>query len=187
MEKKDLSFIPKQATSRPIYEKETSISLIFSVTLLIISGLTFGGSYIYKKVLKNNVDELKNTIEKSEIIPEQSLIDELKNTSEKIENAKTLIAKHKTFGPLFDILEESTLKSVRFLNFEYSITDNKPQISMDGVAGSYSSLALQVDSFEENAGVKEVIVSNISIAEGGKINFSIKIIINPSVLIYKNQ
>lgn len=188
MEKRDLSFIPKKVTTKLIYKKDVPIGLIFSIGLLIVSGLVLGGSYIYKRVIQGNINDLKESIEKAEIVPEESLMNELKNISKKIENTKILLARHKSLGPVFDILKESTLKSVRFLNFNYSISnDNMPQISMDGEAKSYSSLALQVGSFEENTRVESVSVSNLSLGESGKINFSIDIIINPDVLIYENQ
>lgn len=181
----DISFIPKKKFEPTFYrQKGASGIVIYSGVLLFVSSLFLGGAYFYKDFQAKQVNKLRISIERAQIVSDESLTNELRRVSGKIETAKTLLSRHKTLIPIFDFLEESTLKSVSFSNFNYSNSD-KPEISMNGEAKSYSSLALQIDEFNNNAAAINVLLNDLSLGEEGSVKFKIAIEIDPAIIVYK--
>ncbi len=180
------SFIPKKTFTKPFYkEKGFGIFLWLSIALLIASGWAFGGVYYYKQLSVGRVDGLSESLKQAKASFEPSLISQLSSVANKIELSKGLIRGHKTLIPIFDFLEQSTLKSVRFSSFEYSSSEDGEEISMKGSATSYASLALQIEEFQNSIGVKNVSVSGLSLGKGGAINFNIKVVFESDFVKYK--
>lgn len=186
------SFIPKKTLSRPVYaESKFSFFPFVSLLLLIISILMLGGVYFYKGFLNKKISVLFDSLKRAEDILDPVFVDQMQSLDSKMETAKTLLAQHKMPTAIFEFLEQSTLKTVRFSNFDLAI--NLPKdfgggaevvLNLSGNANSYASLALQSREFQKNENVKNIILSGLSLGETGDVKFSAKIIIDPSYLIY---
>ncbi|MBU3925641.1 hypothetical protein KJ763_00530 [Patescibacteria group bacterium] len=186
------SFIPKKTLTTPVYrESGPGIFSFVSLMLLIISGLILGGVYFYKSFLNKKIDTLFDSLKRAEDILDPVFIGQMQSIDRKIETAKILLAEHKMPTAIFDFLEQSTLKSVRFKSFDFSIFPSKDlnavdevSIKLDGVAKGYAPLALQTREFQKNEYVKNVLLSNLSLGEGGEITFSAVIMIDLNHLIF---
>jgi len=88
---------------------------------------------------------------------------------------------------LFEFLEASTVKSVRFTDFSYSFNDNNKNfnLSMNGEARGYASLALQADIFSESGNFTDLTFSNLTLDDRGNVQFSINAVIDPTLVSYK--
>ena len=184
-----ISFIPKKTFERPFYKRSgPGFFLTSSFLLLLLSGLICGVAILYRNSLKKQVDLLSDSLERAKAAFEIPLINKLFNISEKIKTSKILLEQHKTIVPVFDLLEKSTLKDVRFNNFKYSFSkDKKPIISMKGMARSYSSLALQGKAFEEEKNIKNVSFFGLNLGDKGTINFNVTLVLDPSLVFYKTE
>ncbi len=182
-----ISFIPKKTFEKPLYKRSgPGFFLTSSFLLLLLSGLIYGGMILYRNSLKQQVDVLSDSLERAKATFEFPLINELFNVSEKIKVSKVLLEQHKTIAPIFDFLEKSTLKDVRFKSFKYSfLKDKELIISMEGMAKSYSSLALQGKAFEEEKNIKTVSFSGLNLGDKGAINFKVTLALDPSFISYK--
>lgn len=186
------SFIPKKTLTRPVYaESKFSFFSFVSFLLLIISILILGGTYFYKGFLNKKTDTLFDSLKRAEDMLDPVFIEQMKSLDGKIETAKTLLAQHKMPTAIFEFLEQSTIKTVRFSNFDLSVNSPKdlggsPEIvlNLSGIANSYASLALQSREFQKNENVKNIILSGLSLGERGDVKFSAQIIIDPGYLIY---
>jgi hypothetical protein len=189
MSEEKLSFIPKKSFEKPLYKRSgPGLFLTFSFLLLLVSGLIYGGAILYSNNLKKQIDLLSKSLERAKAAFEFPLINELFNASQKIHSSKIILEKHITLVPVFDILESSILKDVRFNNFKYSLSKAQEQtVLMDGTAKNYSSLASQGEIFEKNKNIKNVSFSNLGLGDKGTINFTVTLILDPIITAYKAE
>lgn len=184
VEKELTSFIPKQTLTKPVYQKRgPGFLLLFSIFLFVVSlGILFG-AYFYKKSLDEKVKRLTDDLKKAQEVLDQNFLTEIKKLDEQIENAKVLLNQHALITPLFDLFENSTLKSIKFNNLSFHLpasTKSETSATLAGVAKSFSSLALQIEELQKNEAIRSVSASGLSLSEDGKVNFAMQINFNPS-------
>jgi hypothetical protein len=182
-----LSFIPQKTFEPTFYKRRgPGIIIVFSFLLFFISISAYGALFLYKNSLNKELNILTESLERAKAGFELSLINEVNQTSEKINYSKKLLEQHVSSVPIFDFLEKNTLKDVRFKSFKYSIAKNEnPTVLLEGLSKNYSLLALQGDIFEKDKNIKSVLFSRLNLGEKGLINFTVKLILDPSMLIYK--
>lgn len=181
-----VSFIPKRTIGAPIYrDKGLGIFTSFALMIFLVSVALWGGMFLYKKYLKEQISQKKLSLEIARSELEPSLITDLARLSDKIDAAKSLIKDHKTPSSIFIFLQNNTLTEVRFKDFKFLLSGGgEPSIIMSGLTKSYSILALQADVFEKNSSVKKTKFSNFKLDKNGWIGFNAEIIFTPSVLVY---
>ncbi len=190
MPEEKISFIPKKSFSPGVSAPRRSLGLFvsFSIFLLFVSGLTFGGAYFYKSYLKKQSNELSVSLTRARDAFDPNLIGALIETSRKIDYAKTLVQGHQSLVELFQLINDSTLKSVRFVSFDYAVTkDSGPVVTMKGEAPSYADLAVQAEQFEKNKNIKSVHFSGLALGPRGEVQFSVKMPVDPNFVIYKAE
>lgn len=182
-----LSFIPQKTFETPFYKRRgPGIIIVFSFLLFFISVSAYGALFLYKNSLNKEVSVLTDSLERAKAAFELPLINEVNQTSEKIDYSKKLLEQHVSLVSIFDFLEKNTLKDIRFKSFKFSIAPNKtPTVLLEGSAKNYSTLAFQGDIFEKDKNIKSVLFSGLSLGEKGMINFAVKLILDPQMLIYK--
>lgn len=178
------SFIPKKTLTRPAYLKRgPSFLVLFSVFLLIISGVALGGAYFYKNRLNQGVDGLTRSLKQTQDILDPNFLQEIKRIDEKIKNAKIILSQHVLITPLFTFLENSTLKNIRFNSLSFhspAPMKSETVLILTGSAVSFKSLALQIEEFKKNNSVKDINTSGLALGEKGEVNFSMEISFSPS-------
>lgn len=183
------SFIPKKTLAKPVYVgSRFGLFFFFSFLIIVISGLLLGGTYLYKGFLEKNISELLDSLKRAQDILDPVFIQKMQTIDTKIESSKVLLSQHRMPSALFEFLEQTTLESVRFSNFDFSYPSQKDEdviVDLRGTAKGYSSLALQAREFQKNKYVENIIFSGLSLGEKGVVNFSAKIIIDPSYLAYQ--
>jgi hypothetical protein len=166
-------------------EKGPGIFATISFLIFLLSIFAYGGLFLYRKNIQGKIDTLTDSFKRATGAFEPILINELVQTSEKINLSKQFLAKHTTLTPVFDFLEQSTLKSIRFKNFKYSFSAmESPSILMGGLARDYSSLALQEKIWAKNKNIKEISFSKLTLGEKGLVNFEVKLSLDPSLIAY---
>ena len=183
------SFIPKKN-----YEKKSTgtgnyVSLLMFISLAIFLGtvLAAGGGYFYKNFLES---ELKN---KSEILVRENsnlnlgLIQELSRLDTRIKSAETILNKHISLLPLFELLKKNTLKGVSFNNFDFSVDKKDFLLKLDGTAIDYASVALQSNVFGKNKNILEPIFSELGVNADGNVTFSMTAKIDSRLLSYRDS
>jgi hypothetical protein len=139
------TFIPKkplaevepsgaQPVSRPVGLLSSISTILFFITLLLA-----GGIYFWKSYETSNVAVLADSIKKVEKTFEPELITQLQSLDRQLKNGSLLVKNHTVVSPIFDLLESSTLKQVRFTKFDVAVDDVKgTQVKMSGEAGGYT-------------------------------------------------
>lgn len=180
----DVNLIPKEYKKR----KET-LKVIFSKTggvvliLLILSLLFYSGLLFYQNRLNKNMESIREETalldEKRDPETEKTIIDLDKN----LDIMTQLFEDHLYWSELFTKIEELTLPEVYFSDAKLSFSGNKINVNFSGNALTYTILARQILSFQEEPFVEEVRVSDISLASEGGLKFNLEIIFNKDILL----
>ena len=194
------SFIPKKPLSITGQSQPGGISLLFlvSIVIFLISLGLAGYVFLEKNLLITNITSDVTTIEQNKggLTSDAVTIESLVQLNSRINVAKDLLSKHIIVSPIFDFLQQATLKSVRFKNFTFSSGGkdaagaNRVSVQMSGVATSWETVASQADEFGKPDWKKiitEPKVSNLSLNADGSISFLFSAYISPGFLVYGNN
>lgn len=183
------SFIPKKPLDTGIRPRGAGFGLLFLIALLVFiaSIVAAGAVFLYQQYLQNAIASKSNSLTLAEGAFDPSTIEDLLRLDSRINNAESLLAKHVAPSALFDFLSQQTLQNVSFSSFDYELqSDGSATLSLTGQADSFSTVALQSDQFGASQALKDVVFSNISVDQTGKIAFSVQATVEPALLLYSN-
>lgn len=183
------SFIPKKSfdvgPTKPV--RGTGIIFTIAILLVIASLLAAGGTFAYERFLEGSIVRKKEELQKARAAFEPELIRELSHLDTKLKTAEELLSTHLAISGIFDLLEETTLETVRFTNFGYSIEATGVRISLSGIARSFTSVALQSDEFTKSRFIREPVFSGFSLDDRGDVEFNVTALIDPAVVSYEGR
>jgi hypothetical protein len=168
------------------------LSLITIVAVLGTIG-SFAGVYLYEKQLVAQKAKLEQSLIKARDGIGTDFVADMKRLDLRIAGVKELIKNHIVVNPIFKALEESTLRSIQYRDFGYSIkTDGvnkaQPQLIVDltGVAKNYASIALQSDAFSTSKFIKNPVFSNLTVDDKNRtVNFKLTFNVDMADLSYQ--
>jgi len=161
-----------------------------SIFILFATVLGAGGLYFYKGILAKNIADLQNNLTLAQNRFEPSKITELKVLDKRLNAATEILANHLTIIPIFNELEQLTMKTVRFTKFSYAAGTDKNavvDVKMSGVAIGYRSIALQSDLFAQNKNFLNPIFSNLTLDQSGNVLFDLQFSVDPKFVNYKQD
>lgn len=183
------SFIPK----KPLVGESRSggmrgILTLLSVLMFVVSVAAAGGAFAYGKYLESALVDKDASLKKAEGAFDTSSIIDLSRLDIRLGEARTLINSHVAPSGVFTFLSAATLERVQFTSLSLEIdTDGGGKMQLEGVADSFSSLALQSDEFSAAKVLRDVVFSGISTEAGGRVRFSVSAHVEPSLLSYAKQ
>lgn len=186
------SFIPKKPVAVTGQSQSSGMSffLIVSIVLFLISlGLA---SYVFLErnllVKKITADQVTIEANKNGLTSDSNTIENLVSLNSRINVANILLSKHVAVSPIFNFLQQATLRSVRFKNFSFSsIEGGKIAVQMAGQARDWETVASQADEFgkvDYRKIITEPKISNLSLNADGSISFSFSAYITPEFIVY---
>ena len=184
------SFIPK----KPLVEEKVVTShpigffTIIAIFIFFSIALASGGFYFYKQFLNKQVDSMTKQLDIVKNRFEPSQIARLKELNKRLDGATSVLSKHIAISPIFQSLQDLTLKTIRYTKFSYSIEDmpsSNIKVKMSGQAIGYKSIALQADFFNKNKDIIDPVFSNLSLDNKGNVVFDLEFSINPSFVNYE--
>lgn len=185
------SFIPKYsmvpgAVGAPKNTGGAGILTMISVVLFLGSVGTAAAAYGYEHVLKNDVASKAAQIEANKSSFTVEGLDQLTRTDARLSETVKLLQSHVAPTLIFDLLSAQTLTRVQFTSFKYSVAkDGSATIDMAGVADSLQTVALQSDKLGEVKEMKDIVISGLTIGEGGNIDFTVRASIISSAILYQ--
>ena len=160
------AFIPKRPLTRAEAPRPRPISLFLVVSLLVLVLVLvfFAGTYAWQGILDNDINRpcqelsggdartrrcgLVATVELEEQNIDRDTILLLQRLDYKLAQAEELLDQHQTIIPVFELLEELTLTTVRYTKMSHTETS----INLDGQASSYEDIAVQSEVFAQHKG-----------------------------------
>lgn len=182
------SFVPKKTLLSRGAGPSTSIPmnpiLSLGVIIFFMTTALAGGIYLYKALLDKQILTAKAELVKAREAFEEKTILEWKRRDNRINVANELLNKHKVVSPIFSLLEETTLRTTRFLDFDFS-SEGSLALKMKGEGLDYSSVALLSDSINERKEILNPLFSELTLSPKGGVLFSFSGNLAPSVISYK--
>ena len=184
------SFIPKKTiveSPKKIRSGGGIINLI-SFIIFVASLLSAGGAYLYRNSIESDIAEFKRSLQIAKNQFEPSLIEELQILDKRLNAATTILNKHVAVSPIFVLLQDITLPTVRYSDFTYEIdpSTNLVNIEMKGEAKGYNFIALQADLFSDNKFIKNPIFSDFILDQTGNIDFNLSFSVDKSLISYES-
>ncbi len=181
------SFIPK----KPLVGSTSSggvmggLLTLAAILLFVASILSAGGTFAYGAYLEKSIAEKAQSLKAAEGAFSTRAIQELARLDTRLIQAHSLLSNHISPSGIFAFLSQTTLERVQFTSLDLSIgPDGSADLSMGGIADSYSTLALQSDEFGAAKVLRDVIFSGITTNAEGRVVFSLTAKVDSSVLSY---
>lgn len=190
---KQASFIPKkplggQGPVKVKRKKAVSISTIIASVLFVASiGLAIG-VFFYDRAQTTALSAKKLQLSGFREVFDSELIGDLASLDTRIKSAEAILDGHIALTPFFSLLEELTLKTVQFNSFTFK-RSNTAQIDiiMTGAAESFTSIALQSDSFSDSAFISSPLFANFGLNDEDRVMFDMVVSVSRSLLLYKGN
>lgn len=184
------SFIPKKTVIEGPKKVRSGGGVVnlFSFIIFIASILSVGGAYLYRESVKTDITEFKKSLAIAKNQFEPSLITKLQILDKRLNAATTILDQHVAVSPIFELLQDSTLPTVRYSDFTYDIdsTTNLVNVEMKGEAKGYNFIALQADLFNENKFIKNPIFSDLVLDQNGNVDFNLTFSVDKSLVSYES-
>ncbi|PIP73977.1 MAG: hypothetical protein COW88_00170 [Candidatus Lloydbacteria bacterium CG22_combo_CG10-13_8_21_14_all_47_15] len=185
------TFIPKKTLTKRDKSKSLRYSgwvTVFSVFLLVFSVAGYSALLLYKVYLEQRSEDLAVSLERAKGAFDPTIIEELKRVDMRLSSADQVLSKHVTITPLFVLFENETLQRIRYTQMSFIAKDDGAyQITMDGEADDYATIALQSDIFSDSRNVRDHIFSNLNLNSKGNISFKFSAFVEPGFLRYIAQ
>ncbi len=186
------SFIPKKPISinqgsSPSPVRSFNIYSLLATTFFILALLASGGLFAYTKILEGDIATAGQEIEDARSAFQVDEIKDLIAASARIKAINSLLEKHVVVSKILTLLEELTLKKVRYTEFHYAIKNNAPTIDMKVESQTYNALAVQGNIFDNNEFIQNPTFTSYAAGENGLITTTFFATINPSFISYKNS
>ena len=187
------SFIPKGplTSSQPsaaysMHHRTGERSFFSSVALFIFSAsiLLALGVFGYRFFLQYRIDQMSGALTDARAALDPEAIAELTRLTNRIISTKNLVSEHQVITSLLAFLESSTLRSVRFLNFDYSQTERGLELSLNGEARGYPALALPADTFSQSRYFIDTSFSGLTLNDKGDVTFNFTGVIHSDLVSY---
>lgn len=180
------SFIPKSPAETGALKAagDVNLLLVLGIVIFIITGAAGGGVFLYRLSLEKANKSKDEQIKAARASFGLEIIEDLKSRARQLSGGAKIVGAHLAPTALFTLLEEHTLKTVRFKTLSLS-QGSEVALTMSGEAQSFNSVAYQSEVF---AGLTKEFIrpvfSNFAIQENGYIAFSFSGFINPQVVSY---
>lgn len=192
------SFIPKRPVStEPVAtsKKSRTVGLLSlaAVVFMLATIVAFVGVYLYGQQLNSRKVKLEQAIASARDGLGTDFVADMKRLNARIDGVKTILKNHVVVTPVFDALQKTTLRSVQYERFTYTLgvdpvtKDSVVQVELMGTAVSYATIALQSDAFVQNQIIRNPVFSNLTIDEDtDRVDFRLKFNVSPEDLSYNS-
>lgn len=151
----------------------------FALALLIVAVL----SYYFLVQLEGRslltLQDLEERIASIETSEKQTLKSEILAYQNKIDNFSLLLAEHQKSSNFFKIIEDSAHPKVWFKELQLNL--EKSQVVVTGFAKDFRVLGQQSFIFKNQESIQEVNLSDLSLGEGGEVEFTFRLFLNPRI------
>lgn len=185
------SFIPKQEVIRTepqaVNGFRLSIFSIIALTIFAIACVLAITVFVYQRSLAKTVEKKNAELVALKQSFDPETIEKYIDLDKRIEAGKKILASHNSLSPVLALLEEQTLRDVRFKNFDYEFDSNgRMNMSMSGEARSFLTIASQSDLWSGEHRIVNPIFNDLNLDEKQFAKFSFKSSLETPLFLYKN-
>ena len=188
------SFIPKGPTSSSIpsgginmpRRKQMDLFSFAASALFTLSIVLAGGVFLYQLFLNYSISQMKGELESARAALEPETVNTLIRLNSRLVSTESLIKNHQIITPIFDFLEISTPKTVRYTDFNFNNTTKGPELIIQGQAVSYAALAAAAETFDKaDTYFASTVFSDLKLDDKGNVIFTLRTQVKPAALSYE--
>lgn len=160
--------------------------LLSGIVLFVASVALAVGVFLYGQFLQTQTTSKLAQLKRAEDAFEPSLIEQITRLDDRMHAADLVLGNHLAPTAFFQALGQATLQTVSFDSLHLEAPDAQHiTITMQGIAQSVNSVALQAELFSKNGVIVNPIFSNIARQPGG-VHFDLSAGINPAALNFRS-
>jgi hypothetical protein len=185
------SFIPKQPVTEQKQSRASSsvnILLFISIIIFVISVIAAGLVYFYKSTLEKSVAASEEELARAKDAFDGNFITDLQTADKRLRAAGDVLGNHIILSPIFEILQSSTLKTVRFTKFTHTVVGTgagaRIEVKMSGRAKDYTAIALQSDALTRSKYIKDPLFSNLTLDDQSNVLFEVVFTVDPHLVLF---
>lgn len=183
------SFIPKKpiVKERQKARKSASFFTVVAIFFFITMVVSFAGVYFYEQILVKDIANMEQNLNLAKNRFEPAKISQLQELDKRLKASKEVLSGHMVMSPVFELLGDITMKSIRYTKFSYDADDgvsSKIAIKLSGQATGYRAIALQSDLFTESEYFIDPAFSNLALDSKGNVTFDLGFYVDPSFVDY---
>jgi len=172
------TFAKEHPTRRSLLGKMDGV-LGFSITLILLVGLTWIGSGLASSMFVSNKELTQETIKKEETSWDRKLERSILSVPVRVQKMKDLATSHVYGSWLFDFLRANMLNGVSILTTETKLKGQS--ITLQAVASDFNTLARQIVWLRSQSAITNLILSAVRRSDDGKVKFTLALELSPSV------
>lgn len=167
------SFIPQSPVIAPTPGARSSggnfdMFMLLALVLFIASVTLAGGVFFYVQYLTASSASKLQQLERAKAAFEPALIAELTRLDDRMRAADEVLSVHIAPSALFGVLEQLTLQTVAFSSLDFAAQNSTDMtLTMQGIAQSVNSIALEADLLSKSGVITNPIFSNMNRTVGG--------------------
>ena len=186
------SFIPKKpigSTVSPSSNISAGGSLFSSIAtvVFVITLLTSGALFVYKNILSGQVEQYDKEINDASNAIQPQKIQDLIDANSRVTVTKTLLDNHVVVSKLLTLLNDLTIKRIRFTSLNYINKNKESSLSISLEAQTYNALVQEQSLLQINEFIKNPVFSNFSLGDNGFITVDFSATVDPSLVSYKKS
>jgi len=188
------SFIPKTpiSTDRGVHTAST-VNLFFLISILVlIVSLAIGGFlFFYNTNQQKQIDSLvASLISSGKKDFSDTDVRAWTDLDKRTKAASEVLQHHYAVSSVFRLLQELTVKNVRFTRFAFDLKDDVADkksivLSLSGEGRSYNAVSYQSDILKASESLRDSLFADIRLDEKGSILFSVQVSVDPDLTSYK--
>lgn len=188
------SFIPKTSISADRGGRSSStVNLFFliSVLILIVTLAIAGFFFFYNANQQKQIDTITASLIASEKKDySEPIVDAWTALDKRTRAANEMLQRHYAVSSLFKLLQDLTVKNIRFTRFDFTLKDDAAEktsisLALSGEGRSYNAVSYQSDVMKSSESLDDALFSDIRLDEKGNILFSMKASVDPDLTSYK--
>lgn len=180
----DINLIPREyKLKREKFSGIVSRTVGAVFALFILSLLAYGGLLLYQNKLNTDLESINNAIKNLEIKRDFETEEIMVDLDKKLKVLKDMFEEHLYWSKIVAKTEDLIIPEVYFSGAHLSLTEDKINFGFTGNALTYTILARQMISFQEEPNVENVSVSDIGLSAEGGIDFNLEVIFSKDILL----
>ncbi len=182
------SFIPKKPGAMNMGPKRGPINLLSLISTVIFIVIIAGAIavFFYQNYLNGAIASDKQSLNLTQGEFDPATINQIIRLDSRLNMGSTLLSGHVAVSNLFTALENLTLQTVRFKDFNFITGDQSSiTLTMSGEAQSFSDVALQSAAFNSSPYFKNLVTSDLSVEQSGLVAFDMTMTVDPSLVGYE--
>jgi hypothetical protein len=137
--------------------------MLLGLILFIASGVLAIGVFLYVQYLNTSAASKLDQLNRAKAAFEPALIAELTRLDDRMRAADEVLSVHIAPSALFNVLQQLTLQTVAFSTLDFSAQNSSDMtLTMQGIAQSVNSIALEADLLSKSGVITSPIFSNMN-------------------------